>query len=215
MREKKKALRRHIHTGGHLRGRDGVEGEIWTKEAYARAGLERFATLFSYLSFPTEPKTAPLHEQALALGLSVAVPRVHGTFMGFYRLAAADGPFAVGPYGIREPLPEEPALWLPKTENVAPDGISAAPLRFPLLVAVPGLAFAPDGRRLGRGGGYYDRFIEELFAAYPVGRDRITLMGICPESSILADIPVETHDARVDCLLTEKRYIICNELREE
>ncbi len=215
MREKKKELRRHIRGRENPDGNPDRAGEEnpWTETAFARAGLGRFGTLFTFLSFPTEPDTKALNALALELGLDVAAPRVHGSVMGFYRIDSAAGPFAVGPYGILEPQPEARALWEPGADAARPGGSAA--IRLPLLVAVPGLAFARDGRRLGRGGGYYDRFIGKLLGAFPGSRDAITLMGLCAERDILPDIPVESHDARVDCLLTEMRYIICNDFRED
>lgn len=222
MKERKKELRRTL-----LQGRKGTEtahpASLWTREAYERCGLDRFTALFSYLSFPTEPDTQCLHELALERGLTLGVPKVHGGVMGFYRLESAEGPFETGPYGIREPFAGASPLWLPAgfdgkgASQIAEVGTmreSGFPL-FPLLVAVPGLAFTRDGRRLGRGGGYYDRFIAELLAANGHRRDRITLMGICGEDRLIADIPTESHDARLDCLLTEKDYIICKEHSED
>ncbi len=58
------------------------------------------------------------------------------------------------------------------------------------VVLVPGVAFARDGRRLGRGGGYYDRFL----AALP---STVHLIGICHSRQVRDDLPSEAHDVRV------------------
>jgi 5-formyltetrahydrofolate cyclo-ligase len=64
------------------------------------------------------------------------------------------------------------------------------------LLLVPGLAFTRDGRRLGRGGGYYDR----LLAA----RDpRATTFGVCFDAQLVDDLPIETHDRSVARVITE------------
>jgi len=208
MKERKRALRTRIK---ELRDGDPAPAgapsgrETWTASVFAKAPLARHKTLFSFLSFPSEPDTEALHALALEMGLTVGVPRVLGGDMGFYRLESARGPFARGAYGIREPAPDAPALWLPPPQK-------ALGFAYPLLVAVPGLAFTADGRRLGRGGGYYDRFIEALFAEAGDRRGDITLMGLCPRAAILPDVPTESHDAPVDCLLTEMDYIICKPL---
>lgn len=65
------------------------------------------------------------------------------------------------------------------------------------LVLVPGLAFDARGYRLGRGGGYYDRFLESL------GHPRPVLCGVCFACQLVPEVPREAHDARVDYVVTE------------
>lgn len=191
-------------------------------DAYLPLGIERYRTLFTFLSLPEEPDTAPLNRLALGYGLIVAAPRVEGENLGFYRLHSASGPFALGPYGIREPLDTAEILWPPRPPESpqAPDAAASPPdappspgLVFPLLVAVPGLAFTADGRRLGRGKGYYDRFLAAFLAAHASRREQITLLGLCPPGRLLEAIPTEAHDIRVDCLIAEKAYIITSDIR--
>src|SRR5262249_31355612 len=69
------------------------------------------------------------------------------------------------------------------------------------LVLVPGLAFDLQGRRLGRGKGYYD----QLLAAV-----RGTTCGVAFDEQIERDIPIEPHDIIVDCILTPTRWIGCS-----
>lgn len=83
-----------------------------------------------------------------------------------------------------------------------PTGGNPAPP--PNLVLVPGLAFDLAGNRLGRGGGFYDRFLETL----PLPRP--TLCGVCFSCQITPLIPHEPHDARVDFLLSEKGLQECS-----
>ena len=71
------------------------------------------------------------------------------------------------------------------------------------LVLVPGLGFDRQGHRLGRGGGYYDRCIAILRAAPSPPR----IMGLCLEQQIIAEIPVEPHDQKVDGLCSQLRVI--------
>ncbi|MCF7957436.1 MAG: 5-formyltetrahydrofolate cyclo-ligase [Phycisphaerae bacterium] len=65
------------------------------------------------------------------------------------------------------------------------------------LVVVPGLGFDRMGRRLGRGGGYYDRFL---------GRDDIggLTCGIAMEEQVLDKVPIDDHDIPLDMLVTDK-----------
>jgi len=68
------------------------------------------------------------------------------------------------------------------------------------IVVVPGLAFTVDGRRLGQGGGHYDRFLPRLRA------DCVTI-GACFAEQIVADLPVEDHDRRVDVVVTDAELL--------
>lgn len=60
------------------------------------------------------------------------------------------------------------------------------------LALVPGLAFTAQGLRLGRGGGYFDRFLKSFTG---------TSVGVCFQEQVLEEIPVEPHDQSVDALL--------------
>lgn len=92
----------------------------------------------------------------------------------------------LGPRGIREPLSER-----------------TFPLEKIDLILVPGLAFDRKGRRLGRGGGHYDRIL---------GRSACigTIIGACFTSQILPEIPHENHDSLVSVLLTEEGWTPCS-----
>jgi 5-formyltetrahydrofolate cyclo-ligase len=111
----------------------------------------------------------------------IAFPRSSAGGLAFF-----SGPDLVpGPFGAREPAGDTPAS--------PPD-----------LVLVPGLAFDPAGFRLGRGGGFYDRFLESLPSPRPA------LCGVGFSGQIVPSIPREPHDARVDFLLTEKGLVEAN-----
>jgi 5-formyltetrahydrofolate cyclo-ligase len=62
------------------------------------------------------------------------------------------------------------------------------------LVVVPGLAFTRCGKRLGRGGGFYDRALADL-------PKTVKRLGICFEFQVVEDLPTEPHDAPLDGLL--------------
>jgi 5-formyltetrahydrofolate cyclo-ligase len=73
-------------------------------------------------------------------------------------------------------------------------------------VLVPGLAFDRSGARLGRGAGFYDRFLEPLDGIERAPR----LIGVCFERQLAERVPVEEHDRRVGALVTESGVIVCN-----
>ena len=64
------------------------------------------------------------------------------------------------------------------------------------LCIVPGYAFTPDGKRLGKGGGYYDRFL----AAHP----GLRTIGLSYAQLLQAELPCEIHDIGVDAVITDR-----------
>jgi 5-formyltetrahydrofolate cyclo-ligase len=91
-----------------------------------------------------------------------------------------------GAFGIREPATEG--------ATAEPDDLAVA------IIVVPGLAFGPEGQRLGRGGGHYDRFL----AASP--REAITV-GLAYSFQLLDRIPQESFDRRLQYVITESALI--------
>jgi 5-formyltetrahydrofolate cyclo-ligase len=90
---------------------------------------------------------------------------------------------AAGPRGVREPRRRRP--------------VEAADLD---VVVVPGVAFDGAGARLGRGAGFYDRFLHALPA-------RVWRVGVAFDLQILERVPTEGHDARLDLVVTETRTL--------
>ncbi len=90
-------------------------------------------------------------------------------------------------WGIREPLP---TLSLVSKDKI--------PARTAILV--PGLAFCKDGRRLGRGKGFYDRYLSELLAANPAFAERGKICGYCMAVQVADTVPTEENDVRVQAL---------------
>src|SRR4029453_2599640 len=100
------------------------------------------------LAFRSEWDTGTLVRAALAAGKRVALPRVNATtrMLELHALSDFERDIHSGHLGIPEPLPSCPP--------VAPATID--------WVLVPGVAFDAEGRRLGYGGGYYDRLLPLL-----------------------------------------------------
>ncbi|MCF7919663.1 MAG: 5-formyltetrahydrofolate cyclo-ligase [Candidatus Cloacimonetes bacterium] len=68
----------------------------------------------------------------------------------------------------------------------------------PDVIIVPGVAFGEDRNRLGYGGGFYDRFLNESISLR---------IGVAFEMQIVKQIPAEKHDQRMDLIITEERII--------
>lgn len=139
-----------------------------------------------------EPDIRPLLDRALARGVRVVLPAIDWTSKALIpkRILDPSVELTADRYGLSVPLP----------------GCKEVALQEIDCVLVPGVAFDLAGRRLGRGGGFYDRFLARLA---PHDRPRASALGVCFESQVLADIPCSPHDARVDRVLTESREIRC------
>ena len=81
--------------------------------------------------------------------------------------------------------------------------LESAPVITPDVLIIPGLGFSKEGKRLGRGKGFYDRYLENSTAVK---------IGIAFEIQIEKDIPVEQHDKEMDFVVTDKD-IYKNKLR--
>lgn len=132
-------------------------------------------TIYGYLPYNQEVRTIPLLRQALLDGKQVAVPKVYGDEMRFILLPDLDR-VTRGYSGIPEPVDDGP---------VADDPTA--------LVLMPGLAFDKDGRRIGYGGGFYDKFL----AAEPTH----PTVALCYEFQIVPHIPAEEFDVPVGRVL--------------
>ena len=154
-------------------------------EPYQRARL-----LHTYVaSKDNEVDTAGLIRQSLARGQEVAVPVVQpGTRILRHALIQGLGQLQPGRWGLPEPAAGHPC-WLEDLARID-------------LVIVPGLAFDPLGRRLGLGGGYYDRFLARVSAPK---------VGLIYGELLLDELPSETHDIHVDIVITESQTLYCKE----
>ena len=131
---------------------------------------------YCYLSVRSEADTRTFLRWMLAEGLPAAVPKVSGKQMEFLRLLP-ETPFVPGCFGIPEPA-------------------GGMPVQEPGLMILPGLAFDRKGRRLGYGGGYYDRYLE--------GKKDFLKIGLCYSFQILEKIAAEDYDIPADGLVTEE-----------
>jgi len=139
-------------------------------EAYKKA-----KSIYGYLPYNQEVRTVPMLEQALRDGKRVAVPKCYGDEMKFIwmeDLSKVEKGYA----GIPEPLADGP---------VADDETA--------LVLMPGLAFDPQGHRIGYGGGFYDKFL----AAEPSH----PTLALCYDFQLLPHLETEEFDIPVDWVL--------------
>jgi 5-formyltetrahydrofolate cyclo-ligase len=154
--------------------------------------LTRARTLLLYAAQPDEVDLttlpAAIAAARTAAGLlappTLLLPRVVGTALELAR-AGGDGhdllaDLRPGAFGLLEP----------------PEGARIVDAEAVDLAIVPGVAFSPAGRRLGRGGGFYDRLLARL-------RPDCVVIGVCAQVCIVPTLPEEPHDRPVDVVVTD------------
>lgn len=166
IREKKRAM-----TAGEIDAASRRLAELF----YASELYQKAETIYGYLPYNQEVRTVPMLERAILDGKRVAVPKVYGDEMKFIYLDDLSR-IEKGYCGIPEPVADGP---------VADDRTA--------LVLMPGLAFDPQGHRIGYGGGFYDRFL----AAEP----NHPTLALCYAFQMLPHLETEEFDVPVDCVL--------------
>ena len=166
IREKKRAM-----TPEEIEERSRELGrQFAATEAYRKA-----KTIYGYMPYNQEVRTVPMLQRALDEGKRVAVPKVYGEEMRFIYLEDLTQ-VSKGYAGIPEPIADAP---------VAEDKQA--------LVLMPGLAFDPQGHRIGYGGGFYDRFLAQ--------EPHHPTLALCYEFQMQAHLDTEEFDIPVDTVL--------------
>jgi 5-formyltetrahydrofolate cyclo-ligase len=186
IREAKQALRNQV--GARLSRME--PGERAAASAQARALLaaqplwKRAQWVLFFASLPGELDVWPLLAEALSTGKKVALPRFVAKSKAYEvcQIQDAKSDLQTGHFGIREPSSHCARLPSARLD----------------LILVPGVAFDLICRRLGRGKGYYDQLLGTLHG---------TTCGVAFDEQVVEEIPVESHDVRLDCVLTPTRWV--------
>ena len=126
-----------------------------------------------------EPDTIQLVATLTNMGKRISMPRMlpsHQMELPMYQIGA---PYITTRFGIHEPAQSAPLMGKNEVD----------------LALIPALCYDEQGYRLGFGGGYYDRFLAEFSGV---------TVGLCRESLLWKEVPIEGHDRRVDILITER-----------
>lgn len=140
-----------------------------------------------YLSMPYEVDTTSIILQGWQQEKIVAVPKVswQQRHMIPVQINSLESGLSVAEYGLRNPTTGLPV-----------------PIEEIDLVVTPGLAFDKNGRRLGRGGAYYDRF----FSSEGLTANKF---GLLFGEQVVESVPMEEHDKQVDFIVTDQGIINC------
>lgn len=160
----KEELRRHIRT---LHPMVKLQHHPRIAEAH---------TVMLYCALPDEVQTLPLINRLARQGKTVLLPRVVSDTEMELRLYTGQEDLREGAYGIMEPV-----------------GAVFGDYRRIDVAVIPGVAFDREGHRLGRGKGYYDRFLSRVPFIYKIG--------VCFPFQLVDALPADEHDVCMDCVI--------------
>lgn len=218
LRSKLKEILREKFSGANTSIEISAEASQVRKSLLSLPEFAGSKTILAYINMTREFPTIPYLHDILFHNdnNTLAVPWCDGDDLKVFRLASSkecqsDSPemsvsrfqslfaerLAPGSFGILEPKMNLRTL---------PDyQISDSEID---LVIVPGLGFDSQCRRLGRGRGYYDRFLKRL-------RPCVPLIGLAFDEQIVEEVPTEQHDWQVDAVVTPTRIFVSNQKRKD
>jgi 5-formyltetrahydrofolate cyclo-ligase len=141
------------------------------------------STILGYMAIPEELDPAPALDAFVGRRATVLYPRVAGPGALTLHAVRSDEDLETGHFGILQPTIASPRF--------APDDVD--------LVIVPGVAFDVFGRRLGFGGGYYDRLLPSM--------PRALRVGYAFDEQLLGTVPHDDDDALVDVIVTPSKVV--------
>ena len=152
------------------------------RRLFALKKFKRAKVIMFYVAKDSEVETRRMIAKAQALGKRIVVPHIsrRSKKMLTCELKNMEDELDHGPYGIHQP----------KEEYKRPVAVKSIDLAI-----VPGVAFTKDGHRLGRGGGYFDRFLSRL-------SKKVLKVGLAFDFQIVDALPSLSHDIPVDLVLS-------------
>lgn len=143
--------------------------------------------IFIYLGFGSEIDTMSYIQDFINEGKHIFIPRtdIKTKKMEAVEITSLDG-LKENKYGILEPNNNKEEFYKNNLD----------------LIILPGVAFDHNGRRIGYGGGYYDRYLEDI-------DKRIIKVALTYDFQLLENVPAEEHDIKADYIITETMSIKC------
>jgi 5-formyltetrahydrofolate cyclo-ligase len=191
--DRKKALRARIRawrdglgTGAKVHAAQAIAEQGFALVLELRGGARR-GVVSGFASMPEELNIWPLLRRLHGAGVPLALPVVEGKGRPLlFRAWAPGDAMDKGVWDIPQPKPDRPA--------VEPD-----------ILLVPLLAFDAQGRRLGYGGGFYDRTLSGLRA-----RKAILAIGLAYDDQRIDEVPHLDYDQQLDWVLTPSGPMRCS-----
>lgn len=150
----------------------------------AQAVWQRADVVLAFMPLADELDITPLLRAALSEGKQLCLPRFNAS-TGCYEAALVrdlSTDLQLGRFGVLEPDAARPGQAL--------NGLD--------LTLAPGVGFDHAGHRLGRGQGFYDRLLAQVTGVK---------CGMGFDEQLIAALPVEPHDVKLDCIMTPTRWL--------
>lgn len=179
----KKRLRENIKSSAQLTEDQKKQSSlILTNKITSLPLFKECSTLLAFVSTKGEIEIEAIVNLALKENKEVGLPVVKEKMIDFYKIDLHwKDNLVEGKWGLKEVKKE----LYKKFDDY----------KEPLLILVPALAFSYSKVRLGRGKGFYDRFLSTLKVDF-------TTVGVCYDYQVLATLPAEKHDIKVDYVVT-------------
>lgn len=179
--EAKEALRREIRQRKKEASSEELrrQSDSVTRQLLRHSRVLDARCLMLYASLPDEVDTAGLIRALHAMGKRILLPVVKGPGTMVLRVYRGEEHTRVGAFHITEPAGEDVVSY--EMVDVA---------------IVPGMAFDVRGNRLGRGKGYYDRFLPAVSHAYKIG--------VCYGFQLVGQVPTGDLDQPMDEIVTSE-----------
>ena len=160
-----------------------IHNKFLKSKFYSQCG-----NIFVYISYDSEIDTKTIIRKALEDGKNIYVPRTNYNtkLMEAVKISSLEN-LIEDKYGILQPTESRLAVELEEID----------------LIIMPGVAFDNNGGRMGYGGGFYDRYMSKC-------SKNIQKISLAYDFQILDDVPMDSHDTRVNFIITENKEIVCN-----
>ncbi len=184
MLSQKAALRRELRKARREQAPEDLQrdSQAIREKLLSLPELRQAKRVFCYLSCGGEVETHTLVQELLQEGKTVLVPRCREQRQMDCVAIGSLSELHPGKYGILEPPAHRAA-----SQTCSID-----------FAIVPAVACGRDGTRLGQGGGYYDRFLEQFTGCFAA---------LCQERFLLQSVPCEAHDKAMKIIVTPQRVL--------
>lgn len=164
-----------------------TKSEQIKKRLFEQDAFKKSKTVMFYVGKGDEVQTKDMILESMEMGKIVSVPYIKGGSREMHAslLKSFDRDLTKGEYGILSP----------KKESYRP--INASSLD---LIIIPGVCFDKNGNRIGRGGGYYDRFLKLV-------SKKVILIGLAFDFQIVSSVSYDGKDIPVHIIVTERRVL--------
>lgn len=200
MKSEKLDLRKNIKQILKEQNQDKKNCNLLSKKALIKLYnfdlFKKAECVLAFVSYGNEIKTGQLLDVIFNEKKKLCIPRTENNEMDFYFLKqekTISEQTELGEYGVTVPL-----------STLEKFDFDAIPEN--TMILVPGLAFDRNGNRLGKGKGYYDRFLEKILSS-PTKENILGFVGYCYDFQIIEKVVTEENDIPVNYVVSDQNIL--------